>query len=196
MTTNQIKETQQYLQDRYDPDLVVDGFWGAVSTTTCQNYLRSLMAKAPASPRQDQASLTKAYGAAGDESQIVNLNVVGYGVKYEGKPVKSIRCNKAVAASLLKVIQELATFAEGRAALADYNGCYENRPMRGGTLPSLHARGAAIDMLAGNNRNKQHWPVSATMSIKVMEVFAKHGWLSAGAFWSRDAMHFERTSLR
>jgi hypothetical protein len=26
-----------------------------------------------------------------------------------------------------------------------------------------------------------------------MEEFAKEGWLSAGAFWSRDAMHFQAT---
>ncbi len=65
--------------------------------------------------------------------------------------------------------------------------------MRGGSLPSLHARGAAIDLMAATNRNKQHYPSGADMPFSVIEVFAKHGWLSAGAFWSRDAMHFQRT---
>jgi len=27
----------------------------------------------------------------------------------------------------------------------------------------------------------------------VIKVFAKHGWLSAGVFWSRDGMHFQKT---
>jgi hypothetical protein len=31
------------------------------------------------------------------------------------------------------------------------------------------------------------------MPIEAMEAFAKQGWLSAGAFWSRDPMHFETT---
>jgi hypothetical protein len=26
-----------------------------------------------------------------------------------------------------------------------------------------------------------------------MEEFAKEGWLAAGAFWGRDAMHFQAT---
>jgi hypothetical protein len=29
------------------------------------------------------------------------------------------------------------------------------------------------------------------MPFEVMEIFAKHGFLSAGAFWGYDAMHFE-----
>jgi hypothetical protein len=31
------------------------------------------------------------------------------------------------------------------------------------------------------------------MPIEVMEEFAKEGWLPAGAFWSRDSMHFQST---
>jgi hypothetical protein len=31
------------------------------------------------------------------------------------------------------------------------------------------------------------------MPIQVMEEFAKEGWLAAGAFWGRDAMHFQAT---
>jgi hypothetical protein len=77
--------------------------------------------------------------------------------------------------------------------LADYNGCYNNRSMRGGSTPSLHARGAAIDFLAGDNGNKTSWPAKATMPLDVMKIFAVEGWLSAGAFWGRDAMHFQAT---
>jgi len=38
-----------------------------------------------------------------------------------------------------------------------------------------------------------HWPTSSTMLLVVMEAFAREGWLSAGAFWGRDAMHFQAT---
>jgi hypothetical protein len=65
--------------------------------------------------------------------------------------------------------------------------------MRGGSLPSLHARGAAIDLDADNNGNHVAWPVRATMPLEVMEAFAREGWLSAGAAWLRDGMHFQAT---
>jgi hypothetical protein len=31
------------------------------------------------------------------------------------------------------------------------------------------------------------------MPLEVMEFFAVGGWLSAGAFWLRDSMHFQAT---
>jgi len=57
----------------------------------------------------------------------------------------------------------------------------------------LHARGAAVDFDPDRNGNKVSWPLSASMPIAVMEAFAREGWLSAGAFWGRDAMHFQAT---
>tara|TARA_B110000503_G_scaffold139137_1_gene226834 strand:+ start:1123 stop:1686 length:564 start_codon:yes stop_codon:yes gene_type:complete len=171
---------------------VPDGFWGNKSIAACQKYLINLGTGKDA-PDTDQASLTRAYGAAGDESRLVNLNVAGLGVKYDGAAVKTIRCNSAVARSLLAIVTELSTFQEGQEALSQYAGVYNNRKMRGGSLPSLHARGAAIDLMPGTNANRQSWPASADMPFKVIETFAKHGWLSAGVFWSRDAMHFQKT---
>lgn len=186
MTQAQIKEIQAKI------GTTPDGFWGPKSIAACQKYLKGLSI-GHTSPATDQASLTKAYGAAGDESNLVNLKVTGLGIKYDGKPVSTIRCNQNVANSLLVVLVALSKFKEGQDALAQYAGCYNNRLMRGGSLPSLHARGAAIDLMPNTNRNKQAWPVSANMPFSVMEVFAKHGWLSAGAFWGRDAMHYQKT---
>jgi len=190
MTQDQIKAIQAKIGT--EPD----GFWGEKSIAACKAYLRRLMDSCEDSlyiPRSDQDSLTKAYGLPGDESELVNLDVYGCGVKYEGQPVKTIRVNKACAPSLNKIIRELATMPEGKVALDQYAGVYNNRSMRGGSLPSLHARGAAIDLMPATNRNKQHWPLSADMPFSIMEVFAKHGWLSAGAHWNRDGMHFQRT---
>ncbi len=70
-----------------------------------------------------------------------------------------------------RIIRELATTPEGKIALSQFAGCYNNRAMRGGSLPSLHARGAAIDLMAATNRNKQHYPSSADMPFSVIEVF-------------------------
>jgi hypothetical protein len=167
-----------------------DGFWGPKSIAACQQHLRRMMPKAFPWPMQDQASLTRFYGAPGDESQLVNLPAP-VAMRYDGKRIRSIRCHKRVASSLSRALA--AAHAVAPEVVADYAGCYANRPMRGGTLPSLHARGAAIDLSPSTNGNRTAWPVNSTMPLAVMEAFAREGWLSAGAFWGRDGMHFQAT---
>jgi len=169
-----------------------DGFWGPKSIAACQKYLRGLMPDKNPWPKADQASLTKFYGQAGDESQLINTEVTGLGLLYDGKPVKTVRCHRKVAASLVRIFTEIAR-GPHRAVLNQYAGCYNNRLMRGGSLPSLHARGAAVDLDPDHNGNHVSWPTAATMPLEVMEAFAREGWLPAGAFWSRDAMHFQST---
>ena len=169
-----------------------DGFWGPKSIAAVQAHLRALMPKDSNWPGASQSALQGFYGSPGDESKLVSMNVEGLGIKYDGKPVKSIRCHDRVADSLKRVLESLAkTHPE---ILAQYAGVYNSRPMRGGSLPSLHARGAAIDLAPATNRLSQSWPVSADMPLEVMEAFAREGWMSAGAFWGRDAMHFQATA--
>jgi len=169
-----------------------DGFFGEKSVAKCKEYLRSLMPKDHPWPTQDQASLTKFYGRAGDESQLVNLAVNDLDIRYDGKNVKSIRCHHKVAPSLRRVLENIAKTPHAW-VLKEYAGVYNNRPMRGGSLPSLHARGAAIDLAPSTNQFRESWPRSANMPIEVMEAFAKEGWLPAGAFWNYDAQHFQAT---
>ena len=169
-----------------------DRFWGAKSTAACQAHLRAMMPSPNPWPSQSQSALLAFYGRAGDESQLMNIDVTGLGLRFENKPVRSMRVHHKCADSLLRIIREIAA-SPFRYVLAEYAGTYNNRPMRNGTLPSLHARGAAIDFMPATNRNNQHWPTNANMPIEVMEMFAREGWLAAGAFWSRDAMHFQAT---
>jgi len=166
-----------------------DGFFGPKSIAAVQKHLRRLMEGAPYRPKPNARDLILFYGSPGDESNLVNLPVQG--VKYDGRPVKTIRCNQKCAESLSSILLELADAAPW--ILERYDGCFNFRKMRGGSSWSLHAWGAAIDFDAGNNGNHTHWPSRATMPFIVMEIFARHGWLSAGAFWGRDAMHFEMT---
>src|SRR5690606_32860835 len=84
-----------------------DGFWGPKSIAACQRHLRSFMPKSNPWPQPNQKSLQSFYGSPGDESQLINLNVSPYNVKYEGKKVNTIRCHKKVADSLLRVIKDL-----------------------------------------------------------------------------------------
>jgi D-alanyl-D-alanine carboxypeptidase len=185
MNSAQIKDTQRIVGA--EPD----GFWGPKSTAATQRYLRSLMPKPNPWPGSSQAALTEFYGKAGDESRLVNLPSP-VPMFYEGKRIKTIRCHAKVAASLSRALT--AAHKVFPDVVAIYDGCYNNRSMRGGSIPSVHARGAAIDLWASANGNKVHWPTSARMPLGVMEAFAREGWLAAGAFWSRDAMHFQATT--
>lgn len=170
----------------------VDGDWGRMSIAACQAYLQRLIDASPNKwPATDQASLTAFYGKAGDESQLVNLPVQDLGLCFEGTPVKTVHCHRLVAASLRRVLESLAI--SHPKILREFAGVFNNRPMRGGTTPSLHARGAAIDLAPDTNGNRMHWPLAADMPFEVMEAFAREGWIAAGAFWARDAMHFQAT---
>jgi len=170
-----------------------DGFWGPKSIAAVQAHLRKLMAASGREwPDASQASLARFYGAPGDESRLTRIELPP-GTCYAGRPVHSTRVHAKCAASLSRVLQALA--ATHPQILAQYAGVFNDRTMRGSSTPSLHARGAAIDLAPDTNANKQAWPVSADMPLEVMEAFAREGWLAAGAFWGRDAMHFQATAL-
>lgn len=168
-----------------------DGFWGPKSIAACQKHLRSLMPHGCNWPSSSQASLQGFYGSPGDESKLVRMPLPD-GTLYSGKPATSTRVHARCAESLSRVLHSIADSPQ-RDILKQFAGVFNNRPMRGGSLPSLHARGAAIDLAPDTNRNKQAWPASADMPLAVMEAFAREGWFSAGAFWGRDAMHFQAT---
>ena len=157
----------------------------------CQRHLRAMMPTPNPWPKASQSDLQAYYGSPGNV--LMALDVIGLGVRYEDKPVSSISVHPKCAGSLLRILRAIhnSSFAY---VLQGYAGVFNNRKMRGGSLPSLHARGAAIDLMPGTNGNTTHWPTKANMPIEVMEFFAQEGWLSAGAFWGRDGMHHEATS--
>jgi hypothetical protein len=186
MNTEQIKAIQRRIGA--EPD----GFWGPKSIRAVQAHLRGMMPQSNPWPDTSQEALTKFYGKAGDETRLVKMSVpAGVTVQYEGRNVSTILCHERVADSLSRIL--VAVFEVAPLILREYAGVYNNRPMRGGSLPSLHARGAAIDFAPETNANHAAWPVASDMPLCVMECFAREGWISAGAFWGRDAMHAQAT---
>lgn len=169
-----------------------DGFWGPQSIAACQSHLKKLMPKVNPWPKSDEKSLKAFYGPAYSEAKMIRVKLPDEVIMhYEGTRVTQIYCHSKVAASLLRILQKLAKVCP--AVLLKYDGIWNPRTKRGGSTPSLHARGAAIDLDAWRNGNAAHWPISSAMPIEVMECFAAEGWLCAGAFWHRDAMHFQAT---
>ena len=186
MTSSEIKTMQTRV------GVTPDGFWGPKSIAACQAHLFRLMRQTNPWPRPNASALAEFFGEPGDEDNLVNLSVSGLGVEYDGNPVKTIRCNKHVAASLGRVLAEISAGPHA-GILEEYAGCFNFRKKRGGTSYSLHAYGAAIDFDPGSNAMRDSWPMRATMPLEVMEAFAREGWKSAGAWWGYDAMHFECT---
>jgi hypothetical protein len=184
MNIEQIKTMQRHL------GVKDDGKWGPLSQAACKRHLRSLMPDPNPWPASDDVSMTRFYGRAGDESNLVNLPVNTLGVAYNGLPVSSIRCHERIADALLRVIQEIAAGPHA-AILARYAGCYNHRAMRNGSRPSKHAWGAAIDLDPDRNGLHTSWPETATMPLAVAEAFAREGFQGLGWLIGRDAMHFE-----
>lgn len=164
-----------------------DGIWGNRSREAVRNHLRKLMPDP--NPWPARIDVRTFYGPP-PPNDLTRINVEGLGVFYSGAEVKTIRCHEKVAESLLSIIQEISE-SEYRDLLRKYAGCYAYRKSRSSANLSMHAWGIAIDFDPANNGNYRAWPLTATMPIQVMEIFARRGWVAAGAFWGRDAMHFE-----
>jgi hypothetical protein len=195
MTSAQIKAIQTRI------GTVPDGFWGPRSEAACRAHLRSFMPRNTA-PATNQKSLTDFYGPPGERGgyeppmEAVEVPFPMFLYQPSGTRVPHISVHKKCVPSLIGALADFAAWSEKDRVAAGLNlffGCYNPRRMRGGTLPSLHARAAALDFDASRNGNSTHWPTAASMPLEVMEVFARHGWLPAGAMWSRDAMHFQFT---
>lgn len=193
MTSAQIKHVQTRI------GATPDGFWGPKSESACRKYLRAMMPSPHPFPKQsDVTAFYGPHGVKGGYSPPMKSIVLPFTVYYENSPVTKLKAHEKCADSLLRVFNRLAvafpTESERRSAgILVYDGIYNPRPMRGGSAWSMHSWAIAIDLDAGRNGNLWHWPAKATMPLEVMECFAREGWMSAGAFWSRDAMHFQAT---
>lgn len=190
MNSEEIKKMQAKIKT------TVDGFWGPRSQASCRVYLRSLMPKNNPWPRSDQRSLRNFYGEPGNESNLVIINFP-YPMYYGGKIVTRTRVHKKCADSLLRVLNNIKDLIPKNPDIKDeaedFGGVYNFRLKRGGSTYSVHAWGAAIDLDADDNTFRDSWPMKSDMPLEIMEAFAREGWLSAGAFWGYDAMHFQAT---
>ena len=79
-----------------------------------------------------------------------------------------------------------------------FGGCYNYRPMRGGSALSTHAWGAAVDL--DPERNQLTWGADkAAFAAPEYEAFWQiveaHGAVSLGRSRNRDWMHFQFARL-
>lgn len=112
--------------------------------------------------------------------------------------VTKISCHKLVADKLVAIFTEiLAVYGIARIKelqLDDFGGCFNYRPIRGGSDLSLHAWGVAIDMDPDRNllRESSKTARFARPEYKqFIDIFYKHGFESLGREKNFDWMHFQ-----
>lgn len=138
------------------------------------------------------------FGKAGCEHLLVNVPVpANYPLKYDGKPVKSIRIHKLVADRLAAALQDIINhYGEDIEKVAPgacvYDGSYNFRKSRNSSSQSVHSWGLAIDFDAANNTMKMAAP-KARLSQPIYEPFWNileyHGFMSLGRHANYDHMH-------
>ena len=190
MTSIEIKAIQTRI------GVTPDGFWGPISISACKRHLIALMPTPNPWPRSDRTSIESFFGLPGDESNLVPF-IFPFPTYYGDRRVLTGRCHHKVKDSLLRVLTDIGDrYGEAKAIIEeaqDYGGIYNFRKKRGASSLSLHSWGIAIDLDADDNAFRDSWPMKADMPLEIMECFAREGWLSAGAFWGYDAMHFQAT---
>lgn len=145
---------------------------------------------------------TSAFGKAGCENMLVNVPVpANYPLKYDGKPVKTIRIHKLVADRLAAALQDIINhYGEDIEKVAPgacvYDGSYNFRKTTGTSSYSIHSWGLALDFDAANNTMKMSAP-KARLSQPIYEPFWNileyHGFNSLGRRGNYDWQHCQAT---
>ena len=124
-----------------------------------------------------------------------------YPLKYDGKPVKSIRIHKLVADRLAAALQDIINhYGEDIEKVAPgacvYDGSYNFRQARNSSSQSVHSWGLAIDFDAGNNTMKMTAPkarLSQDIYKPFFDILEYHGFNSLGRRGDYDWMHVQAT---
>lgn len=112
--------------------------------------------------------------------------------------VTKIQCHKLIAHKLQKALSDiLCHYGLGeikRLGINVYGGCFNYRLMRGGTEPSKHSWGIAIDL--DPERNSLHATSATAQFAKpeykaMIDIFYLNGFISLGREKNYDWMHFE-----
>lgn len=143
---------------------------------------------------------TTIFGRAGDESSLVNVPVPeGHPLKYDGKPVSTIRVHYLIADNVSAILREtlehygpdIDKIAPG---LCVYSGSYNNRSVSNGSKKSMHAWGIALDFDAESNAYSFDHTKARLARPEYQafwEIVADHGGYSLGKHADCDWMHIQ-----
>lgn len=152
-----------------------------------------------------QRDMAAFYGPAGGPDCTSGIVQLPFPFTIAWNPVQTIvtfRCHRRLAVPMTEIFKETARhYGVGemiRLRLHLFGGCFNHRPMRGGTSLSTHAWGAAVDI--DPERNQLRWGRDrAQLARPEYEAFwrivAGQGAVSLGQAANRDWMHFQFARL-
>jgi len=178
------------------------------------NTLKASMALLPgavatpsavSAPYPPQSGVAAFYGAAGGPDCTAGSCALPFAFPLawdDSQKVTRFSCHRRVAASLTKIFSEAAAHygdAEFRRLKLDrFGGCYNYRPMRGGTSLSMHSWGIAVDLDPINNQLKWGKDRAAFARPEYEPFWAiveANGATSLGRAKNYDWMHFQFAGL-
>ncbi|HSK12302.1 MAG TPA: hypothetical protein VK907_03755 [Phnomibacter sp.] len=213
---------QLYAQERGIDPGKIDGFWGPRTQAAYDAIKHQLLfgvnedvwrpeeVIVPANPnnwpRQTLAELNAFYGPA---RQTGNPNLVLANMPYPmviawdpAKTVKRITCHKMVKDSIIRILTNVHDhygMQQIRDLRLDYfGGCFNYRNMRGGSQPSTHSWGIALDF--DPERNQLKWgrdraSLARPEYNRWWEFWEAEGWVSLGRSRNFDWMHVQAAKL-
>jgi peptidoglycan hydrolase-like protein with peptidoglycan-binding domain len=150
----------------------------------------------------NRSQLESFYGRPGTGHTILNIPYpmrIAWDTK---QSVNRVTVHSKCADSLDRILKEILRvygYDELRRLGIDlFGGIYNNRPIRGGTVPSVHAYAAAIDL--DPERNQLRWGADRAVFArpvynKMFEAFEREGWVSLGRERGWDYMHLQASVL-
>lgn len=147
------------------------------------------------------AQATTKYGVPSKNPNYLTTLVLPYPMRLswdKSVKVNKIQCHKLIQDQLKAVFTGILQ-VYGYEKIVDlgidlFGGCFNFRVMRGGTEPSRHSWGIAIDLDPERNQLKETKLTArfARPEYKPMiDIFYKHGFIGLGREENRDWMHFQ-----
>ncbi len=151
---------------------------GSGSTGTDSGGTGGVAGLPPLERPDGRAGIERVFGSRGTNQTTVSM-AAGPG----GRMV-SVTCHRLIAARLKAVFDEIKSRGLSQ-HIKTFDGCYNNRNKRGGSTPSTHAWGIAVDLNASEN------PMGSSQMTdgqrQLAEVFRKYGFYQL----PNDPMHFQ-----
>jgi hypothetical protein len=150
----------------------------------------------------NRSQLQSFYGAPGTGHTSLNIPFpmrIAWDTK---QTVNRVTVHSKCADSLDRILKEILQvygYEEIKKLGIDlFGGIYNNRPIRGGTVPSVHAYAAAIDL--DPEKNQLRWgsdkaSFAKPVYSKMIDAFEREGWVSLGKERNFDWMHFQASVI-
>lgn len=148
-------------------------------------------------PHDDTASLTAFYGKPWENGSLIVSLIPPFPMYYGAQLAPHLRVHGRIASAVSQALAAIWT-AAGRDLhspllrhVIHYDGCYNDRPVRGSSRRSTHAFAAALDFDAARLPLGKGVP-AAELPAEVVDAFKR-----VGAFWGgdyigrKDPMHFQ-----